>query len=475
MNMNNTENHNQPEELVEITPAQFFDNKKQLAIITVPLPQITSDKKRGFALITSRHERLDQTDESLLKMGYFTGRCPRPKQRWSWRSISSFLKQENSGTIAEAYGEILQQLESHIDLGAYQNNEVLALWIIGTYVFRMFPTYPYIHLNGMAGAGKTKTLYLVSLMAFNGCVGTDTTPAALVRLTHDNQSTLCLDEIEKLQSAKDEMSKSALAILNVGYKRDSSVPKLEVVGKDWAIKEFDPYSPKVLAGIRGLDGTLSSRCISIMLIRSENEEIVNHEVDSDDPIWGKIRDSIYEGVMSGEWIQIKEVYSGVTDSGIKGRAWEIWRPILAIAKHLNGSYSGLYERLRQFAFDQSLDKTAIMLEENSTTKILQALQEYFLTKTKSQVSFIMLQELLDFIESYDEETFRDSRSGFRHAWVNTRWLSHELRKIGLVKGPAQQRKFLGKNVKGFDVDYTELKRCMRLHGLNPTQETIIQA
>ncbi|MBP7898888.1 hypothetical protein KAZ92_03005, partial [Candidatus Gracilibacteria bacterium] len=157
--MNNTENHDQPEELIEITPAQFFDNKKQLAIITVPLPQINSDKKRGFALITSRHERLDQTDESLLKMGYFTGRCPRPKQRWSWRSISSFLKQENSGTIAEAYGEILQQLESHIDLGAYQNNEVLALWIIGTYVFRMFPTYPYIHLNGMAGAGKTKTLY----------------------------------------------------------------------------------------------------------------------------------------------------------------------------------------------------------------------------------------------------------------------------------------------------------------------------
>ena len=380
---------------------------------------------------------------------------PRPKQRWSWTSINRFLKRESSGTIAAAFVAILKQLESHIDLGAYENIETLALWIIGTYVFRMLPTYPYIHLNGMAGAGKTKTLHIVSLMAFNGCVGTDTTPAALVRLTHDNQSTLCLDEIEKLQSAKDEMSKSALAILNVGYKRDSSVPKLEVAGKDWAIKEFDPYSPKILTGIRGLEGTLSSRCISIMLIKSENEDIVNHEVDSDDPIWGGIRDSIYEGVMAGEWLQLKETYSKIADSEIKGRSWEIWKPILAIAKHLDGTYTGLCERLRQFALDQSRDKAAIMLEENSSVKILQALHSYFTTHSKRQVSFVPLQDLLDHVARFDAETFLDPRSNNRHAWVNSRWLSHELRKIGLVKGPAQQQKTSGTNMKGFEIDYTE--------------------
>ena len=111
-----------------------------------------------------------------------------------------------------------------------------------------------------------------------------------------------------------------------------------------------------------------------------------------------------------------------------------------------------------------------MLEENSSVKILQALHSYFTTHSKRQVSFVPLQDLLDHVARFDAETFLDPRSNNRHAWVNSRWLSHELRKIGLVKGPAQQQKTSGTNMKGFEIDYTELKRFMKLHGLNPNQD-----
>ncbi|MFA5750459.1 MAG: hypothetical protein WC895_04550, partial [Candidatus Shapirobacteria bacterium] len=261
-----TQNHSaesisDQDDLFEIAPAQHFDLKRGLAIITIPYPR----SKAGYALVTSKRERIELDEAAVMRLGYSTDRAPHPKRRWSWNSLQRFLKQEIKGTLAKAFGEILKALEAHLDLGEYQNIETLGLWIIGTYMHRLFPAYPYIHLNGMAEAGKSKTLHLVSLMAFNARLGTETTPAALVRLTHDNQSTLCLDEIEKLQNAKDEMSQSALAILNSGYKRGASVTKMGAGrnDKDWVLKEFDPYSPKILAGIRTLEATLASRCISI--------------------------------------------------------------------------------------------------------------------------------------------------------------------------------------------------------------------
>lgn len=468
----NIENRNPIEELLDITPAQFFDVKKNLAIMTISLPRNTSEHGRAYALITSDRQRYEADEATLLRLGYISDRCPRPKQRWSQASIGRFLKNESVGSIAQAYLSILEQLASHIDLGTYENIETLALWIIATYLHRLFPAFPYIHLNGMAEAGKSKTLHLASLIAFNACMGAETTPAALVRLTHDNQSTLCLDEIEKLQNAKDETSQAALAILNVGYKRGASINKMESGrnGKDWSIKEFDPYSPKILAGIRGLEMTLASRCISIMLIKSENQEIVNHEVDSEAPIWGEIRDIIYEGIMSGEWLTVKDIYAALEDTEIKGRNWETWKPLLAVAKHINQVHAGLFDRIRQFAVEHSKEKREILGEGNFSTKIMLGLHAYMFTKAKQQTCFIPLAELLDHLVCFDEETFLDTRAKTIHHWMNTRWLGHELRKIGIVQGAAHQQKFLGKNVKGYDIDYTELKRRMRIHGLNPDQD-----
>lgn len=470
--MNNVEQEKFSEELTEITPSQFFDMKKNRAIITVSSSRNVSGQGRTYSFITSERQRFGSDESSLSHLGYFSDRVPRPKQRWSHGSVERFLRKESTGEVSKAFVGILQQLDTHIDLGAYENIETLALWILGTYLFRMFPAYPYIHLNGMAEAGKTKTLYLVSLMAFNACMGAETTPAALVRLTHDNQSTLCLDEIEKLQSAKDEMSQSVLAILNVGYKRGASIQKMEVGrnGKDWSVKELDPYSPKILAGIRGLETTLASRCISIMLIKSENQDVVNREVDSDAPIWGEIRDMIYEGVMSGEWFVIKNIYSVLEDSEIKGRSWETWKPLLALAKYLERGCPGLFERIHKFAVDKSKEKREIMGEGSYSAKIMLGLRGYFIKVPGLQIRFISLRDLLDYLVTFDEEAFMDTRFHAIHEWMNTRWLAHELRKIGLVQGAALQKKFLGKNVKGYEIDYSALKRKMAIHGLNVDQD-----
>lgn len=461
------------DELLEISPAQAFDTKKGLAIITVPFLQNRSEQKKSYYLITSDRRSLEATDSSLFQLGYTSDRSPRPKQRWSSRSINQFVEGKSTGTLALAYQAILKQLEIHIDLGSYENIEVLGLWIIGTYFYRLFPAYPYVHLNGLAEAGKTKTLYLVSLMAFNACMGTETTPAALVRLTHDNQSTLCLDEVEKLHNAKDEASKTVLAILNTGYKRGAAVQKMESGknGKDWNLKEFDPYSPKILAGIRGLDSTLATRCISILLMKSENPEIVNREVDGESLIWSETRDLIYEGVMSGEWLDVYSVYKRLEDAELKGRNWETWKPLLSLARHLGTTYPDLYERIRSFSIEHSKQKSGIIDEANYSVKIALGLSSYFLNEAKEQEAFIPLRGLLDHLVMFDEDSFMDPQSRTIHRWMSTRWLALELRQLGVVQGAAQQGKVYGKNTKGYWINYTNLKRRMKTLGINTDSST----
>lgn len=457
------------QEFVEITPAQYFDIKNDLALFAIPLPKNPLEPgSGGLAMITSNKEQFDFNDAALFQKGYTTQRHPFLKPRWSQASVKRFVTGEAKGTMAGAYEEILKQLESHIDLEAYEYREVLALWIIGTYLHRSFSAFPYIHLNGHAGTGKTKTLMLTSLLAFNGKMSTETTAAALVRLTHDNQSTLCMDEIEKLQRAKDETSQTVLSILNVGYKKGAVVSKMELGrnGKNWELKDSDPYCPKILAGIRGLDQTLATRCIPMVLVRSANQEIVNREVDMEAPVWGEIRDKIYEGTMSGEWKDIISYAAELRDEDIQGRDWETWKPLLSIAKHLDKTFSGLFDRMRSFALEVTNQKKQALIEESFAGKVLVALHMYFL-KGNQQKKFVSLKELLEYLKVFHAEMVNDPRSGSLNPWVTTRWVGNELRKTGLVAGAAVQHRVGEENVRGYEIDYTDIKTRMRVHGLNP--------
>lgn len=460
------------DELIEIAPAQFFDIKNGLALFAVPVEKsMLNAGSSGLVLISSARDRIEFNDSALMQRGYSAQRFPLRKSRWSQASIRRFLASESGSTLADAYQGILRLLETHIELESYEYLEVLSLWILGTYMHRYFSAYPYIHLNGHAGTGKTKTLMLISLLAFNGRMSTETTAAALVRLTHDNQSTLCMDEVEKLRNAKDEASQTVLAILNAGYKKGASVSKMEPGknGKSWDLKEFDPFCPKVLAGIRSLDQTLASRCIPVVLIRSANPDIVNCEVDTDSPVWSEIRDKAYEGVMQDGWRCVASCASELKSDLIQGRDWETWKPLLAIAKHLNAAFPGLYDRIQAFAVDVTLQKKLALVEDSFAGKLLVALDRYF-SLGKQDQSFIILKELLDHLKLFQPEMVVDPRSGALYPWVTTRWLGGELRKSGVVIGPAVQRRIGDENTRGYEISRQNVLLRMSVHGLIPDKD-----
>lgn len=440
-----------PSDLKEITSGLDFTENK--ALVTVPIIEvIDGEVKKQPYVITSSRDKFPLDKKELLAHGLYSFRNPSPSLRWSIESIENYLLGEESSQFKELFDWIAEQYRYYVDFGDPRMPKYMACWVIGTYFHRMFAAYPYIHLNGTAESGKSKTMGITSQLSFNGIMAVNATPAYLVRMIHDNQATCCIDELEYLQRAKDEVSLTVLAMYNAGYKRGAMIGKAEPVGKTglWEPKEYEAYSPKMFASIKGLETSLASRTIPLEMMRSTSGAIKNREISPGDMTLSQIRNQIYPTFLERFQI-IRALYNGIKDTKIVGREWELWKPILTVAKAVDPDCK-LYEELRSLAIEIGKNKKEIILDGLVTPKILDCLFR-LLTSELNGSGFYSIPRIVEELIAYDEEAF----GWLRDASKAGRWVGDELRKAGVVRGPAKPGRDGDVVAKGFDLDWDIIK------------------
>ncbi|MAO65394.1 MAG: hypothetical protein CL666_10380 [Balneola sp.] len=140
-----------------------------------------------------------------------------------------------------------------------QDLEMVTLWILGTYVYRLFNAYPYLHIQGPAGSGKTTLLEIIESTSFNGALASRITGARMMKEINDTKCTLGLDEFEKSSGSQ---SAANTQILNAGYKKSGRY--LKMMGEGENDKYLDLYSPKAYASIGAIKtDSLTSRTLPI--------------------------------------------------------------------------------------------------------------------------------------------------------------------------------------------------------------------
>lgn len=281
------------------------------------------------------------TVEELEARGYFVR--PMSKDisapRWSEKGIRHFIATKGKAHVdtRKLYDTINARFKEYIDLQDGRQHILLTLWTMGTYVFQVFSTYPYVYLMGYKESGKSKILDLVSCMAFNPVHSTNCTTASLFREIHYNRATLLLDEMEGLQpGSRWERTSGVRHILNSGYKKGVFVPRTG--GEDYdRMDRFEIYSPKMIASIDHPDHVLGSRCIRIIMLPVEAASVRGATgIRFDDPRWQDIRDELYAWGLhvtsrlvdvalgaQGYYLKIKSV---------RPRMKELWTPILQLAE-----------------------------------------------------------------------------------------------------------------------------------------------
>jgi hypothetical protein len=270
--------------------------------------------------------------------------------KWSDQSITAFTSGTATYETNQLFQEVKQLFTSYVEYPNPKLYDLLALWNIGTYYFPLFISYPYVYMNGQTESGKSKTLNLCTCISFNGQFSLNMNPPNIFRLINESRCTLILDELEHQLTGRMRNPHFRTMLLG-GYTKIGVVQRLhhnEGID-DYESRNYATYSPKMLANIVGMDDVLESRCITIHTQRSHNPTITRTAVDIDDPVFQKIRDAQFIYMMKN-WKTIKQVYAETLEAeGITGRNWELWKPILALARHFGGD--NLVAQMKELALE----------------------------------------------------------------------------------------------------------------------------
>jgi flavodoxin len=408
-----------------------FEHNDNVAYVAVPLPRVV--EKRGkwqvqneVYLVTGDFQFWPLTQEEQKRRKSFYQSLPQfpvGKEYWRKEDIEEFVKSRGKPHVdpyMEVFEPIRDVLEENIDFHHPLDSTLIAIWIMGTYLLPIFTSYPYILLTGTRGSGKTKVLEVVSRLAFNAQLTSNATPSAIFRIIEANQATILIDEGEMLSSRED--SQELRLILNAGYRRNNPVSRTNKETHE--IQWFDTFSPKMIAAINPLDSTLRSRCLQVTMVRTANKEKGNKQITDNTTCWVALRDGLYRYALQC-MPEVKEILEYDEDVNIlECRQNELWKPLLAIAKHLNLYVtSTVFEELKERALEENVEEDTL---DDWHKAVLLALNE-IVASTRPYTIKEIREEMTNFIEDVKEMEN-----------ITNRWIGNALARFGLKKGKRKE-------------------------------------
>jgi hypothetical protein len=169
-------------------------------------------------------------------------------------------------SLPEIYKRLVSILQTYIDTTP-ENLMLLSLWTIGARYHSEFNTFPLLHALAQKGAGKSRTLRLVSSIIGNGSCELSLTEAYLFRRPC---TPAFFDELESIDSRE---KANLRELLNSAYKKGTEIIRY-YKAFDGKQKEerFSPYYPIMIANINGLNEVLADRAIQVVLRKSHKAQ-----------------------------------------------------------------------------------------------------------------------------------------------------------------------------------------------------------
>jgi hypothetical protein len=251
-----------------------------------------------------------------------------------------------------------------------------ALWTLGTYLWRGFSTYPYLVVTSdTKRSGKTTLAELISFASNAPRSISGVSVASVLRMMRDEGASLFIDEAETLSSEAQNLMR---AVLNVGYRRGQSIPR---VGKGGENEYWPAYGPKCFILIGDVYDTLRDRSVIVYMKRASAPQRYRQDVAEG------------EGHELAARIQalVPEVAPAIHDTFgrhaglpfLSGRDEEIWLALVSICQVLAPSR---ITELQRVAMDIATEKTA-------PKRTVKGLQDAESAATASEYGTRLLQDM----------------------------------------------------------------------------------
>jgi len=396
----------------EIHPAIEFVNDKVYIGLHIPCDS-KDGQKESLCFVTSKKEVFHANDLELSERNIRLSYEPMGhKPRWNLTSIKDF--KEGSSNIlepAQLFEKIRNQYKYYIDFNEDKEYDLISLWVMGTYFFPLFEKYPYIQLLAFRGSGKTKVGKITSHMSFNGLLSTNISISAMFRTIQKLKPTLILDEFERLRNK--ERSMDIGNILNSGFEKGGYVYRTGTKEQNFILERFETYSPKMICSVGGIaSDTLQDRVIQIVMLKTLKREISEKEPKETDLIWEEIRNDLYPFIFA-YWKNIRDTYNSLeNNTKLTNRDWDLWKPILTIAKLINNE---LFNKIVKIAENKTKDKQED-ITESSEGILLNVITEAY---KKSGDDLYSVKDIRDRMKEM---------IGDKADWITSGWIGRTLTK-----------------------------------------------
>jgi hypothetical protein len=377
--------------------------------------------------------------------------------------------------LKQTYDNVIEVLKSYSDLKD-RDYTIIGLWIIGTYFYKEFLTYPYLFLNAMKGSGKSRTLRLICCLSWNGQQVGSMTEAGLFRTA--GTGTLGIDEFEGI--AKKE-NHGLREILNSGYKKGMKIIRMKKQktpeGEQQVPEYFEPYTPIVMANIWGMEEVLGDRCITAILGKSVKPEYVLMTEDYDiNPFITSIKNTLNTIKKSDlvslcryfsarniytEWnnyiknlynittlttlttlttSEIKEnictemqqskfettlndmkresLFNRMVNTGLNGRDMELFMPLFFIASRIDDS---VLTHILEIAKDMTKEKKQEEMAESKDVMLIDFVSQQY-------HDFYPIKDLVSNFKLFIDYDKEDEYSN----WLNPKWMGRALKRLELI-------------------------------------------
>jgi len=284
------------------------------------------------------------------------GSLPNVEGRWQIEDIRNFFA--NPSPPENLLEDIVEALKIYVDLSDETDYYLIATWSMGTYLYPLFPAYPFLLFFGTKYSGKSRTLECLNHICFNAKKMKSITVAAMGDIVESMRSTILLDQAEKI-------SKTMIGYLADSYKREGG--KRSIIerkkGKRY-VKEFSTYSPKAFGTTKELHYDLLDRCCRITVRRTLKKVV---ELLGDELVWAKIRNGMYRFALV-KCFEVRGAYTNIESDGT--RQGELWRPLEAVLTAAGAGEVKINEVRDAFQRGTAITQDKLSIQEEALFQVL---------------------------------------------------------------------------------------------------------
>jgi len=346
--------------------------------------------------------------------------------KWRLSHIGSFTEGKvDRVDKEELFKEIKEQFNQYLH---FQNEgwyNIHTLWAMGTYFFQLFQYFPIFELRGISGTAKSKIMDISRFVSFNSSpLLVNPSASSIFRDTHELRYTKYVDEAERLFSNTEQ--EGIIELLNSSYMKGSVVSRVETIDKKFKTKNFQTYSPSMIASIKGLQGATEDRALIQITTRNPDRDNRGERIPNEnEEIWSNLRNKSYLFQFQNHK-EIKELYLKLREEGVEGlkkRQFHIWLPLLTLAKYIDET---LYKLVLEFAQKQTEMKLDSFVSEGTLDHRILKKVKSLLWESKDEEIVVLNKEIIEEFKTDDKKKFPITitrifnKFGFRDFLVHTK-------------------------------------------------------